>query len=448
MSTTMEGPDRWPATQSRDGSYPAHSGSTGETPVPPALRLFAADLHVHIGASSEGKPVKVTASRDLTFANIAAECVQRKGLDLVGIVDCASPRVMRDMAALLDSGEMQPQPGGGFRYQDRVTLLPAAEVETRETAGGMSHHLGYFRDLDSLAIFSAEIGRLVTNSDLSSQACGLPARELFGLVDACGGLFCPAHAFTPHKSLYGACAERAAPLFGEAWEKIPAIELGLSADTDLADRIAELADKTFLTNSDAHSLPKIAREYNLLELAAPTWEELRRALWRQEGRRVAANFGLNPRLGKYHRTCCEDCGHIAQGTPRDQAEPPRLTCEGCGSAHVTRGVLDRIISIADQPRPRHPAHRPPYQYQVPLQFVPGVGPVALRKLINRFGSEMAVLHQAEEPDLATTVGAKIARLIVLAREGKLVLSSGGGGTYGKALAEARARQDALPFAAL
>jgi uncharacterized protein (TIGR00375 family) len=261
-------------------------------------------------------------------------------------------------------------------------------------------------------------------------------------MEACGGIFVPAHAFTPHKSLYGACAERAAPLFGEAWERIPAVELGLSADSDLADRIGELAAKTFLTNSDAHSLPKIAREYNLLELAAPTWEELRLALERREGRRVAANFGLDPRLGKYHRTCCEECGHIAQGTP------PQLTCEACGSEKVTRGVLDRILAIADYSEPRHPAHRPPYQYQVPLQFVPGVGPVALRKLINRFGSEMAVLHQATEEELTLAVGAKIARLIALAREGRMVLASGGGGTYGKALSDASASQNALPFLAI
>jgi uncharacterized protein (TIGR00375 family) len=405
-----------------------------ETPGPPQLSLFAADLHVHIGASSEGKPVKITASRDLTFANIATECVQRKGLDLVGIVDCASPRVMRDMAALLESGEMVPQAGGGFRYQDRVTLIPASEVETRETGGGMSHSVGYFRDWEGLAAFSTEVGKLVTNSDLSSQACGLPIRELGLRVEACGGLFVPAHAFTPHKSLYGACVERAAGLLGEGWARIPAIELGLSADTDLADRMGELAEKTFLTNSDAHSLPKIAREYNLLELAAPTWEELRLALERKQGRRVAANFGLDPRLGKYHRTCCEECGHIAQGAP------PVLGCEACGSEKVTRGVLDRIVTIADFPEPRHPAHRPPYQYQVPLQFVPGVGPVALRKLINRFGSEMAVLHQATEEELTLAVGAKIARLIGLAREGRLALASGGGGTYGKALARAASGQ--------
>ena len=55
-------------------------------------------------------------------------------------------------------------------------------------------------------------------------------------------------------------------IFKEKFDRIPAIELGLSSDTFLADEISELEDKTFLTNSDAHSLPKIAREYNKLSV--------------------------------------------------------------------------------------------------------------------------------------------------------------------------------------
>lgn len=403
----------------------------------PGLILVAADLHVHIGRSSDGRAVKITAARDLTFENIARECVQRKGLGLVGIVDCASPPVMRDIENLRESGEMVPLPGGGLRYREQVTVLLAAEFETREPEGGRSHHVGYFPAFENLQAFSVEIGRHVTNRELSSQACGLPAREFFRIVEDCGGLFVPAHSFTPHKSLYGACTKRVAPLFGAAWERIPAIELGLSADSYLADRLGELADKTFLSNSDAHSLPKIAREYNFLALATPNFEEFRRALWREDGRRVVANFGLDPRLGKYHRTCCEQCGHIAQG------EPPVLACEACGSEQVVRGVLDRIVSIGDFGQPHPPEHRPPYQYQVPLEFVPGVGPVSLRKLLNRFGTEMAVLHEASESELAQTIGSKIARLIVLAREGRLPLSAGGGGTYGKALTES-SRQLGFP----
>ena len=50
-----------------------------------------ADMHVHIGRSENGKPIKITAARSLNFANIAEECVEKKGINLVGIIDCASP---------------------------------------------------------------------------------------------------------------------------------------------------------------------------------------------------------------------------------------------------------------------------------------------------------------------------------------------------------------------
>lgn len=48
-----------------------------------------ADLHVHIGRSEKGKPIKITAARSLNFANIAKECADRKGINIVGIIDCA-----------------------------------------------------------------------------------------------------------------------------------------------------------------------------------------------------------------------------------------------------------------------------------------------------------------------------------------------------------------------
>ena len=386
------------------------------------------DLHVHIGRSSSGRPVKITAARDLTFANIALECAVRKGIEVVGIVDCASPPVLEDIRALLDSGEMAAIAGGGLRFREQVTIIPGAEFETREPGGGMSHHVSYFPDLQRLEAFSSTIGAHVTNLELSSQACRLPARDLLRMCRDCEGVFVPAHCFTPHKSVYGAASTRAEGIFGEDWANVPAIELGLSADSHLADRIAELSDRTFLSNSDAHSLPKIGREYNIIEMQDATFEELVMALRREGGRQVIANFGLDPRLGKYHRSCCEDCKWIAHG------EPPVLRCEQCGSMNVTRGVLDRIVQIADYPEPRPPDHRGHYQYQVPLQFVPGIGAVALNQLINRFGSEMAVLHRADEQELAAVVGARKAELIAQARGGTLHLEAGGGGKYGKAVA--------------
>jgi len=103
-------------------------------------------------------------------------------------------------------------------------------------------------------------------------------------------------------------------------------------------------------------------------------------------------------------------------------------------------VLDRIVEIADYPEPRPPAHRPPYRYQVPLQFLPKVGPVTLNRLLNRFGSEMAVLHFADTREIAQTVGTQIARLIAAAREGSLMFQPGGGGHYGKPIVNERDTQ--------
>ena len=208
-------------------------------------------------------------------------------------------------------------------------------------------------------------------------------------------------------------------------ENIPSVELGLSADTFLADRIEELKDFTFLSNSDAHSLPKIGREYNKFLLEKPNFKELVLALYNRAGRKILANYGLDPKLGKYHRTHCPECGFTAE------KEGPILKCLECNSEKVVRGVLDRIISIEDYPAPKHPKWRPPYYYQVPLDFVPNIGKKTLDRLIKTFGSEMEVLHKTGYEDLKQVVGREIASHIILAREGKLLLKAGGGGKYGK-----------------
>lgn len=41
-----------------------------------------ADLHIHIGRSESGKPIKITAAKSLNFANIAKECAERKGINI------------------------------------------------------------------------------------------------------------------------------------------------------------------------------------------------------------------------------------------------------------------------------------------------------------------------------------------------------------------------------
>ncbi len=399
------------------------------------MRDFYADLHIHIGRTGAGRPVKITAARDLTFENIAKECATRKGIDIAGVVDCGSPAVIQDIDALMEAGEMEELPGGGLRYRGTTTVILGCELETVENDGAASHHVSYFAHRDELEVFVGFLRRLVTNLDLSSQRCRVPARELLRMTTAAGGVFVPAHAFTPHKSPYGSCVRRLSEMFGsEDLGRLSALELGLSADSYLADRIAELSGLTFLANSDAHSLPKIAREYNILRLGEANFEEVVWALRRENGRHVLANYGLDPRLGKYHRTFCLECEQIVH------SDPPTLECPVCGEDRIVKGVLDRIAEIADYPEPRPPEHRPPYHYQVPLQFLPGIGSVSLGKLLNRFGTEMRVLHETDRSELALVVGGKLADLIVQAREGLLPLLAGGGGRYGKAVADSSETQ--------
>lgn len=390
------------------------------------MKEYFADLHIHIGSSEDGGFVKITASKDLTFANIIEECVERKGIDIVGIVDTGSPRVQRDIKALLRKGLLEPLSGGGYLYRERVSVILGSEVETTEEGGGCAHSVSYFPTLEQVQEFTGAMGGYIKNLDLSTQKARTNMAGIYEITSSLGGILVPAHVFTPHKSVYGNCGPRLKNLVGEkAFSGIYGVELGLSSDSDLADRLAELEEKTFITNSDAHSLPKIAREYNLLELEEVSFKELVMALKREGGRRVAKNFGLNPRLGKYHRTHCLECDRITDQTP------PVLSCHYCGSPQIIRGVLDRITEICDYPEPVHPAHRGPYVYQVPLQFLPKVGPKTMTKLLARFGTEMAVLHKAGIEELEEVVGTEVAANICRIREGKVEVIAGGGGRYGR-----------------
>lgn len=391
------------------------------------MNEFFADFHVHVGISEDGRWVKIPTSDRLTLRNILTEAADRKGLSIVGIVDALSPLVRRDFSRLADEGLLVADNQGGYRYQDKLTLLLGAEIETSEIDGGTAHTLIFLPDIKLMEAFADKMAGQIKNIQLSSQNAHMPLAELVRQAAPFEAVIVPAHVFTPHKSLYGNCTDRMARLLGEREiARIAAVELGLSADSDMADRIGETAEFTFLTNSDAHSLDKIAREYNVLALEAPTLAECAHAFARRGRRHVVANYGLDPRLGKYHRTFCEACQTIdSTGTTFSGH------CPSCGSKKIIKGVFDRIEAIADYPRPLHPAHRPPYHHQVPLSFIPGVGRKAMDKLLAAFGNEMNVVHRASLPQLTEVVGAKVAETIARARAGEAAIAAGGGGVYGK-----------------
>lgn len=387
------------------------------------------DLHVHIGRSENNKPIKITAAKSLNFANIAKECSDRKGIHVVGIVDCASPYVIEDIEEFLKTGQAYEIQDGGIIYKDKVCILLGSEIETSEIneqgKTGSAHSVCFFPKLEDIKNFSKEMSSHIGNITLSSQRADISAYDLVDMVEKYNGFLMPAHVFTPHKSFYGNCTSRLASIFKEKLNKIFAVELGLSSDTYLADEISELENKTFVTNSDAHSLPKIAREYNKMLVQDISFKEIKKALKKEEGRRVISNYGLDPKLGKYHRTYCEVCGKRIEGVA------PVTRCDTCDSRNITLGVYDRIEMIKDKPSTQSPEDRPPYVYQIPLSFIPGVGGKTIEKLLDHFETEMNILHKLSEDDIEAVVGKKTADLIVNAREGKMNIQAGGGGVYGK-----------------
>ncbi|HZG70016.1 MAG TPA: endonuclease Q family protein [Chondromyces sp.] len=383
------------------------------------MKLYFADLHIHIGRTQSGKPVKITGAKSLMLSNILSAAKEPKGLDMIGIIDCHVPEVIQELEGLLEKGELAELEGGGLRYEEEVTLIPGVEMEVYdENCQGPIHLLGFFPDLHAMKAFSIWLEKRVKNISLSTQRLYDTAINVQKKVRELGGLFIPAHVFTPFKSLYGKGVEHS---LKEVLlpEMIDAIELGLSSDTSMAEKIEELQPYTFLTNSDAHSLGKIAREYQILKLERPDFASLKKALHSQEGHKVKANYGLNPLLGKYYGTTCAHCGAPKNGE----------SCPECGSRQFIKGVSQRIKELSSE-KEDYP-ERPPYIHQVPLDFLPGLGPKTMKKLLDEFYTEMNILHYASLEQLTAVVKPNLAELIVRSRTGDLQLEAGGGGKYGR-----------------
>lgn len=395
------------------------------------LNNYYVDLHIHIGRTASGKPVKITASKKLTIESVLQESLQRKGLHMVGVIDAHSPEVLEEIQDLILSGEAEEMIGGGVRYRDQLTLLCGTELEIYdENCKGPIHVLCFFPTIQTMEAFSLWCSERLKNIQLSSQRIYASGLEVQEKVKALSGLFIPAHVFTPFKSLYGkgvhvSLTEVFDPML------IDAVELGLSSDTYMAENLLELNNYTFLTNSDAHSAEKIAREHQIMTLAEPTFYEFSLALQEKEGRKVAKNIGMHPKLGKYYETVCEEClAPIVDGK-----------CMNGHQKGIVRGVHDRIVELTELQNEWYGAskgdeavrrrERPPYIHQVPLSFIPGCGPKTISKLLDAFDTEMRVIHEVEEESLKDVVPEAIAKKIIDVRHGKLLIEQGGGGRYGK-----------------
>lgn len=384
------------------------------------MKHYFADLHIHVGRTLSGKPVKITGAKSLTIDNIIDTASEVKGMHLIGIIDCHVPEVIYELEMKTKKEECFEHTEGGIVFEN-ITLLLGSEIEVYdENCKGPIHVLVFLPTIYKMKQFSAWLTSRMTNVHLSSQRIYESGKTLQNVVKKLGGLFIPAHVFTPFKSLYGKGVEAS---LREVFcpEKIDAIELGLSSNTAMADQVAELHDYSFLSNSDAHSLGKIAREYQKIALERPTFHELRLALQNKEGRKIVCNYGLDPKLGKYYRTTCQMC--FAKQMDHSSS------CLNCGQNKWVKGVFERLQQLKNTETVVN--NRPAYIHQVPLEYFPGIGPKTLEKLRHAFKTEMNILHNTSYEELVTVIPKKIATMIVNARKGNISIMAGGGGKYGK-----------------
>lgn len=383
------------------------------------LTSYFADMHIHIGRDIYDRPVKITGSKILTLTNILKEASRNKGIHLIGVIDSHAPAVQEEIKQLIHKGDAKELPDGGIRFEE-VTLLLGSEIEVYdEHCQGPIHVLCYFPKLKDIEKFTEWLTTKMKNVTLSSQRYYGTAKALQYKVKELGGIFIPAHVFTPFKSMYGKGVHQSLTEVFDP-DLIDGIELGLSSDTTMADQITELHDYTFLTNSDAHSLAKIAREYQSIEMGEPSFKEFYWALHEVKGRRIKQNFGMNPQLGKYYTTVCDKC--------LESLKVEIEQCPECGSKKVIKGVFDRIQELASPGEVMR--ERPPYLHQVPLEYLPTLGPKTFKNLLAHFGTEMNVIHNASFEELQKVVSEKLAQMIIEMREGNLSINAGGGGKYG------------------
>jgi len=360
-----------------------------------------------------------------------AQQAKLKGLALVGTGDVFHPRWFESIKT-----ELEEVAEGTFehpRYRTRFILT--VEVEDNHRV----HHLILLPSLTTIESVREELAKRSSDIDADGRArVDLAAPEIVDIIAAHDCLIGPSHAFTPWTSMYKEFDSIRA-CYGERVGDVKFLELGLSADTSMADRIAELQNVTFLSCSDAHSPwpDKLGREFNRFELAEPTYAEVVKAIKRENGRRISLNVGFDPRLGKYHRTACSRCFKQFELW---EAREFRWRCDACGG-WIKKGVWDRVNELADYSEPRHPPHRPSYLRIAPLAEVIALAfghgdpheaevQATWSKLVERFGNEIAVLIDAQVEEIAGVAGSGVATVVRAFREQKLVVVPGGGGRYG------------------
>jgi DNA helicase II / ATP-dependent DNA helicase PcrA len=406
---------------------------------------LVADLHIHSHFSR-------ATSKDLTFEHLA-RWAQLKGVHVVGTGDIAHPGWLQEMRA-----KLEPAEEGLYRLKDEYAaavqaLTPlACQAPVRFLLGGeisniykkagatrKVHHVVFAPDLDAVERLQARLERIGNIRSDGRPILGWPSRDLLEIaleVDPRCHLI-PAHIWTPWFALLGSKSgyDSVAQCFEDLTPHIFALETGLSSDPPMNWRVSALDGYTLVSNSDAHSPQKLAREATLFDCDL-AYDALFDALRSGDPAAFKGTIEFFPEEGKYHLD-----GHRACGVCW---EPPETLahdglCPVCGKP-VTVGVMHRVEMLADRPLGGQPDRIYPFHSLVPLPEVlgqvHGTGAGSKRvgqeydKLLSRLGPELRILLETPLEEIQTVGGERLAEGIDRMRRGEVDAQGGYDGEYG------------------
>lgn len=431
------------------------------------MELYNADLHIH-------SPHSIAVSKKLNLDTMVETC-KKKGLDILGTGDILQPDWLKYMEQNLTKDKE-----GAFSYKD-INFILQTEIEDQENM----HEVVLLPDFESVRELQIKLNphsKNLMNEWGGRPRVNLSPPELVEKVIDVGGIIGPAHAFTPFKAIFRQGKySNLIDCYQEAVKKVSFLELGLSADANVADRMKCLENISFLSNSDAHSESTVSlgREFNRFEIESPNLEEIELALRRKNGRKIVLNVGLDPRLGKYYNMFCNKCrrritfkksskktfdllnnyqiddNFITYEVNDPFTERKRFQkevakgkkiCPACKAEtkknfKMKLGVFERIEMISDYEEPKHPAHRPPYIDIVPLgEIIRSVLKVKSHKaksveklyneMITKLGVEFTILIDLPIEDIKE-LNENVGSAIDSFRKGEIKFLTGGGGTYGE-----------------
>lgn len=389
---------------------------------------------------------------------VISEWAKKKGIDLVATGDWTHPIWYRELRAnLVEAGE------GVYKQKDVEEKAPlfllSTEVSSIYTQGGKGRRIHTLIFAPNFGIVE-KINRELTLRGANLLSDGRPITRLtarniaeiaLGVDPRC--LIIPAHAWTPHYSLYGSISgfDSIEECFGEFAPRIYAIETGLSSDPAMNWRIAELAKRRIVSFSDAHSPRKMGREATIFDLAEINFSGIREAITGKGPGKIAYTIEFYPEEGKYHYTGHRNCKVVY--SPNDTRKLG-TTCPVCGRP-LTVGVMSRVEELAsleietkgemDKFGVRwikdKEEKRTPYVMMVPLLEIlaEALGSsvasqkvqVAYDQMINILGSEFKILLETDLEEISNAAGPKISEAISKVRSGDIVIEPGYDGVFGK-----------------